>query len=202
MIHIKANPMSALRIVFSAMLLLLSVLFFGHGAARANEKPELCKPESLPSEIQNRLKEEYGSWKIQEPTDLSQRAREAWEPVKPPTCPGIAVGHFESAKSLSYAVLLVPTGHPEEGYRFLVFSQKLGQPGYEVRVLDKLDEKGAANYYIQSTPISKFFDEASRKKFQAHTMDGILLTDSGENEYGVEVYFWSGGRYRHEPIDY
>ena len=61
MIHIDANPMSALRIVFSAMLLLLSVLFFGHGAARANEKPELCKPESLPSEIQNRLKEEYGS---------------------------------------------------------------------------------------------------------------------------------------------
>jgi hypothetical protein len=75
-------------------------------------------------------------------TDLSQRAREAWEPEKPLTCPGIAVGHFESAKSLSYAVLLVPTGHPDEGYRFLVFSQKLGQPGYEVRVLDKLDEKG------------------------------------------------------------
>jgi hypothetical protein len=202
MIHINANPMSALRIVFSVMLLLLSVLFFGHGAARANEKPELCKPESLPSEIQNRLKEEYGSWKIQEPTDLSQHAREAWGPEKPLTCPGIAVGHFESAKSLSYAVLLVPTGHPDGGYRFLAFSQKLGQPSYEVRVLDKLDKKGAANYYIQSTPISKFFDEASRKKFQAHTMDGILLTDSGENEYGVEVFFWSGGRYRHEPVDY
>jgi hypothetical protein len=202
MIHIEANPMSALRMVFSAMLLLLSILFFGHGSARANEKPELCKPESLPSEIQNRLKEEYSSWKIQEPANLSQRAREAWEPEKPLACPGIAVGHFESAKSLSYTVLLVPTGHPDEGYRFLVFSQKLGQPGYEVRVLDKLDEKGAANYYIQSTPISKFFDEASRRKFQAHTKDGILLTDSGENEYGVEVYFWSGGRYRHEPVDY
>ena len=67
----------------------------------------------------------------------------------------------------------------------MVFSQKLGQPGYEVRVLDKLDEKGAANYYIQSTPISKFFDEASRRKFQAHTKDGILLTDSGENELAL-----------------
>src|SRR5258708_18221348 len=202
MIQINGNPMSALRIVFSAMLLLLSVLFFGHGSARANETPELCKPESLPSEIQNRLKEEYNSWKIQEPADLSQRAREAWEPEKPLACPGIAVGHFESAKILSYAVLLVPTGHADKGYRFFVFSQKLGQPGYEVRVLDKLDDKGAPNYYIQSTPISKFFSEASRRKFLAHTKDGILLTDSGENEYGVEVYFWSGGRYRHEPIDY
>ena len=159
--------MNALRVTFSWMFLLLLALVFGQGAGRANQSPTLCKVESLPSEIQNRLKGEYSSWKIQEPADLSQRAREAWEPEKPLTCPGIAVGHFESAKSLSYAVLLIPTGHPDEGYRFLVFSQKLGQPGYEVRVLDKLDEKGAANYYIQSTPISKFFDEASRRKFQA-----------------------------------
>jgi hypothetical protein len=194
--------MSAVRIVFSTMFLLLSTLFFGYGSARASEKPTLCKLESLPSEIQNRLKEEYSSWKIQEPAGLSQRAREAWEPEKPLSCPGIAVGHFESAKTLSYAVLLVPTGRPDEGYRFLVFSENLSRPGYEVRVLDKLDEKGAANYYIQSTPISKFFDEASWKKFQAHTKDGILLTDSGEKEYGVEVYFWSGSRYSHEPIDY
>src|SRR5712664_69126 len=161
----------------SVMFLLLSALLLAQGAARPSQSPTLCNVESLSSDIQNRLKEEYSSWKIQEPAGLSQRAREAWEPEKPLACPGIAVGHFESAKSLSYAVLLVPTGHPDEGYRFLAFSQKL----------DKLDEKGAANYYIQSTPISKFFDEASRKKFQAHTKDGILLTDSGENEYGVEV---------------
>ena len=171
-------------------------------SARATAESSLCALSYLPSEIQNRLKRDFGSWKIQEPADLSQRAREAWEPKKPLACPGIAVGHFESAKTLSYAVLLVPTGYADEGYRFLVFSQKLGQQGYEVRVLDKLDDKGAANYYIQSTPISKFFSEASRRKFQAHTEDGILLTDSGENEYGVEVYFWSGGSYRHEPIDY
>ena len=197
--------MTALRMmIFSATLLLLSTPFFGPGRAgtRATQEARLCNVASLPSDVQNRLKEGYSSWKIQEPADLSQRAREAWEPKKPLACPGVAVGQFESLRTPSYAVLLVPTGHPDEGYRFLVFSQKLGQPGYEVRVLDKLDEKGAANYYIQSTPISKFFSEASRRKFQAHTKDGILLTDSGENEYGVEVYFWSGGRYRHEPIDY
>jgi hypothetical protein len=174
---------------------------FGQQPASKQES-SLCRLDSLPTAIQHRLKQEYGPWKIQEPANLSQRAREAWEPKKPLACPGIAAGYFESAKVLSYSVLLVPTGHVDEGYRFLVFSQKLGQPGYEIRVLDKLDEKGAANYYIQSTPISKFFDEPSRKKFQAHTKDGILLTDSGENEYGVEVYFWSGGRYRHEPVDY
>jgi hypothetical protein len=158
--------------------------------------------ESLPSDIQNRLKGEYGSWRIQEPTDLSQRAHERWESEKPLECPGIAVVHFESAKTPSYAILLVPTGHADGGYRFVVFSPKAGDADYEARVIDKLDQNGAANYFIHRAPISKFFDAPSRKRFQAHTVDGILLVDSAENEYGVEVYFWSGGRYRHEPIDY
>ena len=191
--------MNAIR---TTLFLLLSALLFGQGAARANQSPTLCKVGSLPSDIQDRLKEEYGSWKIQEPANLSPRAHERWESEKPQECPGIAVGHFESAKTLSYAILVVPTGHADAGYRFLVFSQKAGRPGYEARLVEKFDEKGAANYFIHRTPISRFFDEPSRKKFQAHTVDGILLLDSAESEYGVEVYFWSGGRYRHEPIDY
>jgi len=75
--------MNALRVTLSVMFLLLPALLFGQGAARPDQNPTLCKVESLPSEIQNRLKEEYSSWKIQEPADLSQRAREAWKPEKP-----------------------------------------------------------------------------------------------------------------------
>jgi hypothetical protein len=165
--------MNAVRATFSLMFLLLPALVFGQQTASANQSPTLCKVGSLPSDIQNRLKESYGSWKIQEPTDLSQRAHERWESEKPLECPGIVVGHFESAKTPSYAVLLVPTGHADAGYRFLVFSQKAGQPAYETRLVEKLDQNGAANYFIHRTPISKFFDEPSRKKFQAHTVDGI-----------------------------
>jgi len=194
--------MNALRVTFSWMFLLLLALVFDQGAGRANQSPTLCKVASLPSDIQNRLKSDFGSWKIQEPTDLSPRAHERRESEMPLECSGIAVGHFESAKTRSYAILLVPVAHADGGYRFLVFSEKAGQPTYEARLLDKLDQNGAANYFIHRTPISKFFDEPSRKKFQAHTVDGILLVDSAENEYEVEVYFWSGGRYRHEPIDY
>jgi len=197
MIHTSAKWM------ISATLVLLSVLFFRQGAAtRAGQNPTLCKLDLLPSDIQNRLKQEYGAWKIQEPADLSKGARERWASERPLACPGIAVGHFRSAKTPSYAILLVPTGHTDGGYRFVVFSQKAGDPGYEARVIDVLDQNGAANYFIERAPISKFFDAPSRKKFQAYTVDGILLVDSAENEYEVEVYFWSGSRYRHEPIDY
>jgi hypothetical protein len=155
----------------------------------------------LHPDLQSRLKEEFGSWKIQEPADLSPHAHERWESEKPPACPGIAVGKFEDAKTPSYAVLLVPQGHTDVSYKFLVFSPKAGQQSYEMRTVDS-GGSGAANHFIHRTPISKFFDWPSREKFQVHTVDGILLVDSAENEYGVEVYFWSGGRYRHEPIDY
>jgi hypothetical protein len=198
--------MTGPRTVFALLFSLTTALAFGQPGSPIPRKPSqesaLCKLESLPSEVQNRLKEEYGSWKIQEPTGLSQRAHERWESEKPLECPGIAVGHFESAKTPSYAVLLVPNGHTDAGYRFLVFRQKAGQHTYETKLVDKLDQNGASNYFIRRTAISKFFDEPSRKKFQAHTSDGILLVDSAANEYGVEVYFWSDGHYRHEPIDY
>jgi hypothetical protein len=31
--------------------------------------------------------------------------------------------------------------------------------------------------------------------------DRILAVESGEDEYAVEVFFWSNGAFRHEPID-
>lgn len=201
-INFGAISMTSLRAISSVLLFLACTLLFGRNQARADKNSPLCQAEALPLDIQNRLKETYASWKVKEPTDLSQRAHERWESEKPQGCPGIAMGHFESAKTTSYAVLLVPKGHPDGGYQFLIFSQKPGQPTYESTVVEKLDQNGAANYFIHRAPISKFFDGPSRKKFQVHTEDGILLVDSAENEYGVEVYFWSGGRYRHEPIDY
>ena len=189
------------RAVVPVVSLLLFTLLFAQAAAHANQSAP-CNPGLLPTDVQNQLKQDYRSWKIQETTDLSQRARGRWANEKPAECPGIAVGYFESSKFLSYAVLLVPAGQANASYRLLVFSQRNGQPTYEAKLIDKLDQNGAANYFIRKTPISKFFDEPSRRKFQAHTIDGILLVDSAENEYEVDVYFWSGGRYRNEPIDY
>jgi hypothetical protein len=199
--------MKVRELVLALAIFLMTGVSFAQNANKPAEPGSTsavpqCNIEGLPPGVQKRLKQDFGAWKIQEPTDLSRRAHGRWESEKPPGCPGIAVGSFENAKTPSYAILLVPTGHAESGYRFLVFSQKTGQPAYETRLVAKLDQNGAANYFIHRTPINKFFDEQSRKKFQAYTVDGILLIDSAENEYGVEVYFWSGGRYQHEPIDY
>jgi hypothetical protein len=168
--------------------------------AEHREGVEICKAEVLPVTVQNRLKQEFASWTVQKPLGLSFNARKRWESEKPVQCPGIAAGRFENAKSLSYAVLLVAQDHADAGYKLLVFSSKPGQ-SYEMRILDS-GKNGAPNFFIHTVPMSKFFDNESREKFQAYTSDGILLVDAAEQEYEVDVYFWSNGTYQHQPIDY
>jgi len=161
-----------------------------------------CKMETLPSEIQTRLKQEFASWKMQESTDLSPSARERWKAEKPLGCPGVAVGAFRGSPTPSYAVLLVRTDHPDVGYRFLIFDRQAGKSSFGSKVIEKSDDSGASNFFVRKTRISKFFDLASRRKFQVQANDGVLLADAGEKEYEVEVYFWTSDGYQHQPVDY
>jgi hypothetical protein len=140
-------------------------------------------------------------WKIQESENLSENARKTSAGRKPPACPGIAMGLFQDAKTSSYAVLLVPVSQPNAGYRFLVFSRKTGELSYEPTVIEQFDDHGSSNYFIRKVSISDFFDAESKKKFQVQATEGIEMIDSAENEYGAEIYFWSNGHFRREPVD-
>ena len=75
-------------------------------------------------------------------------------------------------------------------------------PSYEMKAVEQSGDSGAANFFIHKVPISKFFNEQSRRKFHVRTSEGILLVDSAEKEYEADVYFWANGGYRHEPVDY
>ncbi len=195
------------------MHILLVISILGFAAPAFGQRPpssspnmasngiDLCSLESFPSEIKNRLKEEFGSWKIQEPSNLGSRVRQRWEAEMPIGCPGISIGQFENAARPSYAVLLVPVLRPGSSYKLLVFSRKNGRPGYELTILEEWNGGGAENYFIHSIHLT-LFSERSRNKFGMHAKDGLLLLDSAEAEYGVFVYFWTKGGYRKEPIDY
>jgi len=198
--------MTELRSTLGSMLL-LTATFLGQARspspvpARATEEPAPCKLSSLPSDIQSHLKGDFGSWKVQEAETLSEHARKTWAGKKPSTCPGIAVGLFQNASVPSYAVLLVPAEHPDAGYRFLVFSGKTGQSSYETTVVEQSDDHGASNYFIRKVPISRFFNEESKRKFQVRAAEAILMIDSAEQEYEADIYFWSKGRFQQQPVD-
>ena len=69
--------MTGLRSAVALTFLMTTALVFGQTSspppvpAGAAERPSLCNLVSLPSDIQNRLKGEFGSWTVQESEDLS-----------------------------------------------------------------------------------------------------------------------------------
>jgi hypothetical protein len=195
--------------VFSIVFLVPAlVIARQHSSSSATAKPthvaDLCKPGSLPKDIQSHLKERYSSWKVQEPDYLNSNARERWESEKPLQCPGIAMGHFDSADATSYAVLLTSQSRTGAGagYKFIIFSPNSRQQSYTISFDEQVDEDGSGNFFIHRVSISKFFDENSKKRFQVQSSEAILLVGSAEKQYGAEVYFLAKSGYKHEPVDY
>jgi len=198
--------MAGLRSTLGLIFLMTAALVFGETnspsavPAGAAEGPVPCNFGSLPSDIQNRLKGELATWKVQELENLSEYTRKTWAGKKPPGCPGIAVGLFQNPKVPSYAVLLVPVDRQDVGFRLVVFSHKVGQSSYEATVVERSGDR-ASNYFIRKVPISRYFSEVSKRKFQVQATEAILMVDSTEQEYEADIYFWSNGRFRREPVD-
>jgi hypothetical protein len=166
----------------------------------ASEIPS-CRLDSLPSELQHALESKFSSWKIQDTSNLSARAKEHWQAEKPLACPGVAIGQFETSGQLSYAVLLIPKQNPDSAYKILVFSPNPGDLTPALRPIDEWNKGGAASNFIHTVSIAKVFSAEWIRKLNVKTKDGILAVESGEDEYGVEVFFFSNGAFRHEPID-
>jgi hypothetical protein len=164
------------------------------------EKVKPCTLESLPDELQARLKTDYSSWKIQDLPSLSAKAKARWQSEKTFQCPGVAVGEFKTSQ-LSYAVLLVPIEKPDAAYRLMIFTLSGGAAPGSLDTADQWDNGGAANYFIRSVRIAKLFTGEWVRKLRVGAKDGVMSVEAAENEYGVDVYFWANGQYRHEPID-
>jgi hypothetical protein len=179
-----------------------AVLLYGHSfpSLGPKDKQATCQTQSLPKQVRDILKGEFTTWKIQQPSNLSPSAFTRWKGEKPLSCPGIALGKFETDTENSYAILLVPK-EKSKGYIFVVFSEDSTRY-YSARVLDKSDEAMGENFLIHGAKVTQFFDDKSRTKFDVKTHEGILFIDAGEAEYEADFYFWTAGSFRHEPVDH
>jgi len=164
------------------------------------KKVKPCTLESLPSELQARLKTDYSSWRIQELPNLSVKAKARWQSERALECPGVAVGEFKTSQ-VSYAVLLVPIEKPDAAYRLVIFTLSGGAAPGSLEIADQWDNGGAANYFIRPVRIAKAFGGEWVRKLKIGARDGVMSVEAAENEYGVDVYYWANGQFRHEPID-
>jgi hypothetical protein len=166
--------------------------------SRGNVQTSRCGQRSLSPAVRQSLAHDFASWRLQEASGLSSSARQRWSAERIGACPGVAVGHFEGAAN-SYAILLVPKSQPDAAYRLVVFSDDGPRP--RRLTLDQLNGGGAGNFFIRPVQMRDFFSKSWRKKLNVSANDGIMVADVGTGEYEVDVYYWSGGRFRHEPVD-
>jgi hypothetical protein len=166
---INMRPLLAL-VVFLFGLPALDHSYSSSALQESRTEPRPCDVNLLPAQVQNRIKADFSSSKLQESENLSQRARLSWTGNKASGYPGIAVGFFQSLKQDSFAALLVPFGHPDAAYRFVAYDPQLDSSTYEELIVDKSDDNGASNFFLQEVPVVKFFDETSKKKYRVQAV--------------------------------
>src|SRR5579871_3261807 len=143
-------------------------------AVEADDALGLCQIESLPQDVRDTLTRRFDGWKIQDSSNLVPKARQKWSTLTPLACPGIASGHFEESRSVSYALLLVPTDSSVVGYRLVVFTAASGQSFYGFKMLDQGTISGSG-LFIHAVPVDHIFDAALKKQLRPKAPDTVLM---------------------------
>ena len=192
---------------YALVLSLLSGLsFFQHASfasatVDADDALGLCQIETIPKDIRGTLERRFYGWKIQESINLLPKARQKWSTVAPLACPGIAAGHFEDARSVAYALLLVPTDRSANGYKLVVFSAPSGQSFYGFKMLDQ-STMNASAFFIHTVAIDRVLDSELKKSLRPKGNDGVLLTYVDDKAGSQNVFFWKGDSYDHAQVDF
>jgi hypothetical protein len=192
---------------YALMLSLLSgVSFFQHAslaraAVDADDALGLCQVDTIPKDIRGTLERRFYGWKVQESMNLLPKARQKWASIAPLACPGIATGHFEDPRAVSYALLLVPADSSANGYKLVVFTPPPGQSFYGFKMLDQ----GAVNasaFFIHAVAIDRVFDSELKKRFRPKGSEAVLMAATDDKGAVQNVFFWTGDSYDHAQVDF
>jgi hypothetical protein len=194
----RATLARALRAVLLSNSLFGSCVTLHAATGDPDELLGLCRTDSLPQDIRGSLSRNFSTWKIQEPTDLSPRARARWATERPLACPGIAAGHFQNAKDSSYAVLLIPASHGSDTFKLLIFTQQSGQQFYGFKAVGQAD--GASDVFVHAVPTVRFFESTSKWVSHSRVSEAVMFVDSAALQ--AAIYIWADESYQKEPVSY
>lgn len=159
----------------------------------SGQKTDACRKLALPSRAQALLDKQYVDWRPKHVSDLGPDDKQLWLEEHAKDCPGIAMGHFEKADELAYAVLLVPKSQSSHGYRIIVLRKAATEEGYSASVLDQGEAQGADSGMVISTaPRGTYSDFESTTSVQVK-LDAVNVEWL---EKAAVLYYWVHGEYR------
>ena len=176
-----------LKIAFIGIVSVLDLTTVPMSAAQGSSP---CDAAALPAQVSEGLRSKFAQWRPKQISDMEADDQQLW--LKGPNakeCPGITIGHFENAKELSYAVLLVPKAEPTGGYKIVVFSKGPTSDAYAWKLLDHAEGETYSGLVISKAEPGEHSDFERSKSIQTK-LDGVYVEWM---EKGAVLY-WSAGR--------
>jgi hypothetical protein len=178
----------------------LSTSNFARAEPRQGGKADPCDEIQLPTKVREQLKTIYPTWTIQNHQSLSKTALSRWSSQKPMGCPGAIEGEFLPDGTRAYILLIVPREYHDSRYQLVIMREVVGQ-NIRPETIETSEAPGACNYFLQMVRTSDYFSREKAKRFKPQAKESFLVLDAGEQEYEVDLYFWSEGRFNNSPVD-
>jgi len=157
------------------------------------EHATACDDSALPASVRDLLNTKFSEWRPKQVSDMDADDQQLWlTAVHGKECPGLAVGHFETADELSYAILLVPKANPSGGHKIVVVSKGAPKNAFTWKLLDHAEGQTYSGLVISKSAPGKYSDLENNKSIRLK-LDGIQVEWM---EKGAVLHFWSEGRYR------
>ena len=171
----------------SSMLAMIAVV---SGAAQTSNP---CAETGLPISANDLIRTRFPGWRPKQLSDLPLDDRQIWLKEHANDCPGIAVGHFENADRLTYALFLVRQSDPTNGYKLLVFDEMAQKNAYILKPLEQANGPTYGGVVIETAPPGHYSDYENARISVTTKLEGFYLEFI---EKGAFLYYWSGRRYR------
>lgn len=161
------------------------------GPIWAAQASTVCAEAPLPAPINELLGAKFAGWRPQQVSDLDGDDQKYWSASHPKECPGIAIGHFEFADRVSYAVLLLPKSKQQNGYQIVVFSKVTDASAYTWKLLEHAEGKNTFAPVIYKVPPGKYvgFDDTKSVRIK---LDGLSVDWIEKSSF---IDYWWEGRY-------
>ena len=178
-----------LRIVFVCVV---SLLCLEPRLTAAAQDSSPCDEGALPTGVTELLRKQFPEWRPKQVSDIDADNRQLWlDGPNGKACPGIAIGHFENAKNLSYAFLLVSRINPNGGHKILIVAKQLNKDLYASTLLDHAEEGTYSGLVISKARPGTYKDWEGKKSIQVR-IDALYVEWI---EKGAQLYYWLGNRY-------
>jgi hypothetical protein len=152
---------------------------------------------AITPQIRDVLRSKFTGWRPKRLSDMDADDQKSWlSGPNGKACPGIAIGHFETVKETSYALLLVPNSQSVHGYKVVVLSKESTGESYVPKLLDSNGAEIYSGLVISKANPGTFSDLEEGKEIRIE-LDGVIVEWI---EKGAVLYYWSAGRYRRVTI--